>query len=709
MWAIEKEAMSASVSHPHPTRHHRHKSRRYKSRIFLGAALLLVASTTLPACEAEHLQPTIALFTMPGEADQDLYALPYPNDLRVTPQGTIDLARLSTGQLGLIQNYLNLVKANALGGFATNGAAFFRFSAPLNSRSLPATAEISREPGASVSWVNVDTKSPGYGERIPFTCKFTTAKGRYAGDNLLAILPVPGFVLRPKTRYAIILTRGVLDELDISVDPDRDFRPLLLEEKPAEARLHHGHTVYAALREYIAKENLTDVTSAAVFTTGQPTGIVTKARAVVYRHPVPKVDDLRVTAENTESYDLVGTYEAPNFQGGTPPYMNPKDGGVIALNIAGEPIVSRQETMRFALSVPRATMPKTGWPIVLYAHGTGGDYKTFLRAGVARNLASIEDGQGKIIEHMAVVGIDQVLHGPRAPTGTNVEIAFFNPMNPAASIHNVLQGAIDNFQLLRMIKALTFDDVPWREGSGVGGTIEFGATRFDPQRIYFMGHSQGSLTGPAFVAAEPEIKGAVLSGAGGGAMLSLIYKTKPIAIAPLFEAALHEPIGPYHPLLNLFQQMLEPADPNNYAPAFFFSPRPGQAAKPIFLSEGLIDHATPTATTESLATAMRAPPLGKVLQPVLGLSLRGLSEKNLPISGNVSTEGGSITAGLLQYRAQSKNTSCTDDKPCGSGYCEKGTCRREGHFVIFDNPEARRHYSSFLGTLARDGIATISP
>lgn len=678
-------------------------------RSFTLLSLSLLVSLAWAGCETAPSEPTLSLFEMPGDVTQDLFALPYPNDLRVRADGTIDLAKLSADQPGLIQIYLDRVAANHIGGFGTNAAAYFRFSAPLELRSLPATPQDSLQPGASVFWVNLQQGKGHYGERVPLTFKFQAAAGRYAGANLLAVLPVPGFVLEPESRYAVVITDGLVDTHEVSVQPHPDLRALLDSAKP-EPRLERGHSIYTALRIYLAEQQLTGVVSATVFTTGKPTGLVQAARKVVHRQAEPKGSELVVARAVTNYVEVRGTYQAPNFQTGDPPYMQQSQGGTIARNVVGEPLVARTEEMRFALSVPLGPMPAKGWPIVLYAHGTGGSYRTFLTNGVAALLGEIKDAQGKVIEQMAVIGIDQVLHGTRAPEGTNVELAFFNFNNPGASVDNVLQGGIDNFQLLRLVKNLTFDKVPWMEGVNKAGEIyDFGATKFDPDRIYFMGHSQGGLTGPSFLAAEPEIKGAVLSGAGGGAALSLLYKTAPIDIGYLLEAALKEKLDQFHPVLNLFQQMLEPADPNNYAPRFYHAPLPGLAPKPIFLSEGLIDHYTPTATTEALAVAMRAPPLGKVLQEVAGLALRGLTASNLPVSGNVSSaDGQTVTAGLMQYETQKVAKSCTTDKDC-SGYCDAGTCRREGHFVMFDNPEAERQYSVFLGTLARDGRATIVP
>ena len=44
-------------------------------------------------------------------------------------------------------------------------------------------------------------------------------------------------------------------------------------------------------------------------------------------------------------------------------------------------------------------MPASGWPVVLYAHGTGGNYLSFVSGGVAERLARAG---------LASVGVDQV-------------------------------------------------------------------------------------------------------------------------------------------------------------------------------------------------------------------------------------------------------------------------------------------------------------
>src|SRR6185503_4314156 len=143
-----------------------------------------------------------------------------------------------------------------------------------------------------------------------------------------------------------------------------------------------------------------------------------------------------------------------------------------------------------------------GWPIAICQHGTGSTYTSFVTDGTANELAK----QG-----IATIATDQVLHGLRNPGG-NPELAFFNFTNIYAARDNSLQGAADGFSLMRLALALSFSD-----GSR---TISF-----DPARVYFFGHSQGGLTGPGFVAFEPSVSGAVLSGTGGLLYLALLNKT----------------------------------------------------------------------------------------------------------------------------------------------------------------------------------------
>jgi predicted esterase len=699
---------------------------------------LLLPLLVLPvACDNEGVTPTRAIFDL-SSAVSDLYALPYPNDLRLLDDGSIDLAGL-TGD-SLVGLYLQAVKDNKAGGFGTNSALYFRFSAAIADRCLPASPEATLLPGASISLVNIDKASLNVGQRVPLLLRFRPkTAGRdpssFIADNHLTALPVPGFPLEPGTIYAAIITEALCDPTGDAVQSDPDFEAMLRRDPPTGALKQRAHTLHAPLRAYLDEHGITGVISAAVFTTGRPGQLAGRAREVIAALPAPAARELALNQMTSRYWEVQGVYDAPNFQAGTPPFSSPDDGGQIKIDAKGLPLVARTERVRFSLSVPRgAATPAKGWPVVLYHHGTGGSWRSFLGNGVASALAEVKDDEGTVISRMAVLGIDLNLHGARAPRGAVPELTFINVMNPSAGIDSIIQGGIDGFSTLRMVKQLEIRRLVWTDASGKQGVVRVEPPiRFDPERIYFMGHSQGGITGPVFLAHEPEIKGAVLSGAGGLAAFGMLQKTAPINMKQLFRVALKEDVDQFHPVINLIQQGLEPTDTNNYGAMLLRNRPKGVPPKHIFLSQGLVDNYTPNDAAEALAVAIGIPLAGEQLRAVPTLKLRDLLHTPLPLSGNLALGGESFTAALVQNEARIKTgdacgggigcphdydcvdklctRTCKTSADCADGdYCgDKGFCHDDGHFVLFHVPRGTRQYSRFLATMARDGVPTVVP
>ena len=100
-----------------------------------------------------------------------------------------------------------------------------------------------------------------------------------------------------------------------------------------------------------------------------------------------------------------------------------------------------------ALTVPKTTMPAGGWPLVIFAHGTGGSFRSHVPEGVAANLAGAMSSAG-VATPMAVLGIDQVETGTRRGASTeSPDNLFYNFANPGASRGNPMQGAADQASL----------------------------------------------------------------------------------------------------------------------------------------------------------------------------------------------------------------------------------------------------------------------
>jgi len=243
-----------------------------------------------------------------------------------------------------------------------------------------------------------------------------------------------------------------------------------------------------------------------------------------------------------------------------------------------------------------------------------------------------------------------------------------------------LQGTADAWSQLRLALGLTFSD-----GGAPARTI-----RFDPARVTFFGHSQGGLTGPGFIAFEPAVTGAVLSGTGGLLYLSMLYKTEPVNFLGLVDTLARDPpMDEDNPSIALAQMWIERADGANYARYMVREPQLAPdgvtrlAPRNIFQTEGFTDSYAPNPAIEAFATALGG---DEVVLPdekdLVGLALRGRGTRSAPIANNVN----GVTAVLAQY------------KQAGSS---------DGHFVVFDIAAAQKQSSAFLGTLAATGTATV--
>jgi hypothetical protein len=596
---------------------------------------------------------------------RDFFALPWPSDTRLL-RGADGQRRLDLSGFfdpgGLIGQFRAVIAADPLDGFGTQSAIYFRFDAPLDPASLPADAAASLDPRASVFLADTS------GQRVPVRVRFTERGNEYIGPHALSLLPEPGFPLRPRTTYIAVVTDAVraADGGRVRRDPRYTFSP------------PPGSAGGAGLGIDPAR-----IVVSTTFTTQDPTSFMQALRTAVYRTPAPTVLDLAYKrADSRGRWDeYTGTYVTPNFQEGEPPYIF--TGGRIHLGADGQPEPVRSETVRFALTVPRAPMPAGGWPVVLYAHATAGDYESFIYDGSASAAAAVTDRTGRIVSRMAVISIDQVLHGPRDPTGSDPELSFFNFRNLPAARDNAKQGALDDFQLLRLVEGVDIAAAPSPDGSP-GGPI-----RFDTGRIYFKGHSQGGLTGPLFLAYEPKVKAAVLSGAGGGLLLSLLAKTEPYDIATLVGILLNGDAREDHPVLTLVQTYLESSDPSNYGRLFFREPPAGLSPKSIYQSLGLIDRYTPVSTIKALALAMGVQPVRPLPEPIPTLPLSGLSVADAPVQSNVAQGG--ATAVLGQYQVPTT----------------AGVQQYDGHFVVFRHPEAVLQSNAFFGLHAATGVAVL--
>ena len=320
----------------------------------------------------------------------------------------------------------------------------------------------------------------------------------------------------------------------------------------------------------------TSILDATVFTVGHPEAIGPKLASAVAAaaapsatgwircgdapSPCPQATGDRACGTPDPAFDeLHALVTLPIFQQGTEPYSTPADGGAFVLAADGTPQLQRTEAVCMSLTVPKGVaMPAGGWPLVVYAHGTGGSFRSAVTEGVAGREASIDDGNGGRY-HVAVLGIDQVEHGTRrGASQDSPDNLFYNFANPLAARGNPLQGAADQMSLVRFASTLDLS----ASQSPTGAEIKVGP-------VAFWGHSQGATEGGLAMPYTTGVLGAVLSGEGASVIDGLLGKKNPVDIADVLPVILEEDpskMGPYHPVLALLQNDLDGVDPIAHAP-----------------------------------------------------------------------------------------------------------------------------------------------
>ena len=657
----------------------------------------MLGGAWLSGCSDASGEPVSVSYRVPESLDdltgEQWLDHPWPSDYRLEDGAPVFRGFYNPRTVGLVESYVE-ASVGLLDGFSPAAGGYVRFEAPIDPLTLPADPRASMEERSSVYLLDVDPESVDLGRRRPIEVNFREAGGAYLVPNTLRWIPAPGFPLRPHTQYALVVAHNVRSASGGDVLASDDLEQVLGIAPATGARLPLAQAWAPAVETIEAHGTRRGaIRSLTVFTTSDPTKEAQRV-ADHLRTQVPPPDFLaRRTPWTRVSAGAYIEYRSeygpsPNYQQGTLPFAQPEDGGGFQFE-DGEPAVVDYFDARFALTIPRnCEMPASGWPIVLYAHGTGGNFRSFIHNGYAETLAR---------ECLAVMGVDQIFHGTRPgtpDTPTEGQVLFFNFQNVHAARTNARQSAIDEVQRARLFTE-TLAEIP----STIAHTGE--AIRFDPDNVLFFGHSQGGLNGPLYLALDDSARGGVLSGSGGLIMITLLEKSKPepsIAelVANVFLALDPEERGEldvFHPSMMLAQSLVDAVDPINYARNTIWEPRPGFSPKSILMTEGIAadgtgDNLTPPRGTEAHAVAMGLPQLLPGVRPLPQVAYGAAPALAVPAEGVRGNLALGMASGALAQWAP------VDD---------------DGHYVVFDIAAARVHVSTFLRELAADRVGLVPP
>jgi hypothetical protein len=581
-----------------------------------------------------------------GEA---FFDTPWPSDDRRDDDGTISLQGFPNPfAVSLISTYLE--RAEALQGFGTSSPVYVGFDGPLDPLAMPTPAE-SLQPGSSVVLLDIDPRSPFRGERVAVQWQqFAFPDSSYASENLLAVAPVFGWPLRGRTRYALLLTTR-------AASPSEAWRASPLDPELAEL-----------LPELDLEPE--DLAIATTFTTQDPVGELADIAWYVQNELGPPVlDNTLQHLVDFTSYSVYRTqYTSPVFTHGEPPYL--LEGGNFEFDADGRPLIARWDDMRLAVCVPNGvSAPPEGFAVVIQQHGTGGNYRSHCNSDAGLEIGTRLGEKGLI-----ALSIDQPLHGSRPGADTASDLNHFNVLNPDSASANFRQGAIDAIYLAR---ALARQPLELRTDDGR-------TFRTDPERVYFLGHSQGGLTGalaaPFFAG---DVKATMLSAVGGVLAITIVERTDPLDFAALVKQLLQLPeeelLTPLHPTLGLVQTLVEITDPVNYAPYWFSEAGHWTNHRPtaVLTTSGTRDAATPYRTAVAVAAAARLPLVGDPASSIDVLRMRSGDPMPLPARDTVPAfDGTELTSGFAQFL--------------------DGT-----HWVVFEEPDASSLVFRWLESMAQ--------
>ncbi len=661
----------------------------------------LVALALRPA-GARATGPTVA-FTVPplNQTPAVFGSLPFPCDLYfdqgkpgagdgtlLDAGASIGLgARVATTNTASIEDALDL-----LDGFGTTSAIWFFLSGPIDRASLPPSPRTTPTLADSVFCADAATGTP-----VPIEIAFDVD---VRIPNVLALVPLAGRPLAPKTTYTCVVRTSVTGGGE-PVVPAADFAAVRAGTSPnTDADDIFGPVLAVLAGRGVATSDIAGMT---VFTTESTTDDLRRIRDVVLPGlPVPHAD---FTSRRELVFDTpaklaallgpmphahiatvaTGYYDSARFQTHDPNGDGPLGDLPIPPSFVtcattapcettderftrdanGTPVVIDVPAIPFTVVIPAGTPPPGGWPVVIQQHGLGGQRDTVVAFGEADAAAGF-----------ASIGIDAVAHGyrffdcgPSAPcsqdTANNfggtavpdgfvdgtfaglgvgfltVNLGFFQAFHNFVGIRdNFRQTYADLLSLVRLIKGHSID-------AALGVPLDDG-------HIFYMGHSLGGLMGSGVVPLSPDLAGALLNATGGGltqrlfvnsslgaGSLALVDGILGLDPATAFDQFAFVP--------NLVQMIVDPADGLNAA-RLLRDPGPGGGApRNVIQVEDFGDEVVPNQASEALALASGL----ELFDPFvvnLHQSPLALPVANAATPGTVrgGAAGGTTTALLLQ-------------------------------------------------------------
>jgi len=624
-------------------------------------------------------------------ASGDFWDLPLPSDLRAQADGTWDLEEWpGATEDGLVGMWLRAADRRLVGGWGVHQGAAIQLTGPIDPGSLPGDGAPTVASSSPVLVVDIDPASPERGRLFPLRPRARIDYTPFTPPYQLVAMPVWGHPRRANTRYALVVTDGVTDTAGAPLGRSREFHDAWEANPDApDDRVEHLADARAAVVDLGLDP--ASVVAASVFTTIDPNAQFERLATFAEAQPTPELAEPWTAAERYTSYQVLeGRYRVPGIQGGVRPYEEHGE-GLIVWGDDGAPVVQDTQDVRLRLALPTLPMPKGGFPLLIYLHGSGGLATQVLHRGPRPEVPDAdpaEPGTGPAEwlarRGVASIGVDFPLHGDRSDPPDTTGLELYNLLgNIDATIDNFDWAAAELLLLSRFVLAQSIDPslAPSLDAGGAPAIV------FDPARLTALGQSMGTTLGVVWAGRDPRLQGAVWSGAGGILAHIAVTAVEPFELRPLLSARLGygaaDELTESHPLLHAFQALWDLVDPIAKASRNVAEPFEGVPAKDVLMTAGVVDGYFSPVSEAAMAAGLGIPRAGASVEPTLDevLALAGIDPVPYPVSGNL----GGRTAAAVQFEAP----------------------HTLGHYVVFNQEGARHQYTCFAATVGTAGGAVI--
>lgn len=613
---------------------------------------------------------------------------PYPSDARLTSEGTPDLRGFANPiSLDLVDGLV--ANASEAHGFPVIPVAYFRFDGPIAAQSGDAVAA---DTSAPVLFVDIDPSSPDVGTLVPALAK-TLEEDRYTTSNVLAVAPRPGFILRPNTKYGVVVMRSAGDAEGLPLGTNKLVQRLALHKPdPGEEAVD---TLYAPLWDALGTLGVAtgDVAAATVFTTGDVVAEMSAIGDAVVEGYDVEIDDLALDAaeDYAELCVLRGSVTLPQFQAGEPPFDTE---GRLVFDATGELVLQREDVVPVAIVIPKQPMPEDGYPLILNIHGSGGYSIAMVRPVGDDGMPGDPIGPAfpHALKNIATAGLAMPVNPERLPGAAETE--YLNTNNFGAMRDTFRQGTLDARLYLEALTKLEIPEEALAEC--VGASLPAGQTsfKFDPSKLVIMGQSMGGMYTNIIGATEPLLRAAVPTGAGGHWTFFILETSLEDGSYPTLLRGLlgSSELSVFHPALSVGAAGLEAADPMVYMPRVARRPLEGHPVRPIYEPVGQFDSYFPTTIYDAAALAYAHQQAGETVWPEMQEALELIGQEGVlsfPVEDNLESETGTAYTGVV---AQFEGDGTYDP-----------------HAIYSHRDDVKRQYSCFLDSFFKTGTATVPP